>query len=69
VVATGLPELAGMDPDVVLAGGPGELVAAVESALGSRTADDRSRRLALAARNTWETRVGRLVELVGAQLA
>jgi glycosyltransferase involved in cell wall biosynthesis len=68
VVATGLPELAGMEPDVVLADGPAGLVEAIESALDERSDDDRSRRMALAAQNTWETRVGRLVELVARQL-
>lgn len=68
VVASGLPELAGMEPDVVLAARPAEFVAAVEAALERGQQSDRARRMELAAANTWERRAGRLLELVGAQL-
>ena len=70
VVATGVPELTGMEPDVVVARGEaGAVVAAVEEALGRLGDDDRRRRMALAAGNTWETRAGRLLDLVAGELA
>jgi glycosyltransferase involved in cell wall biosynthesis len=65
VVASGLPELAGMEPDVLLADGPEGFVAAVEQALGRLGELERAARMALAARNTWEARTGRLLGLVG----
>ena len=68
VIASGLPELAGMDPHVVLVDGVEAFVAAVESALGRTTARDVGARQELARRNTWETRTQRLLELVGAEL-
>jgi glycosyltransferase involved in cell wall biosynthesis len=64
VVASGLPELDGMAPDVVLADGVERFERAVEQALELRTDDDRGRRMALAAGNTWEGRAGRLLALV-----
>jgi glycosyltransferase involved in cell wall biosynthesis len=69
VVATGLPELAGMRPDVVLAAGPQAVVSAVDAALERRSADDIERRQRVAAANTWDTRAGALLELVAGALA
>jgi glycosyltransferase involved in cell wall biosynthesis len=70
VVATGLPELAGMEPDVVVSEGEATAVAAaVEAALALRSDDDRRRRMEIAAANTWETRAGRLLGLVADELA
>jgi len=70
VVATGLPELAGMEPDVVVAAGDAaSVIGAVEEALGRSGDDDRRRRMEVAAGNTWETRAGRLLELVAGELA
>jgi glycosyltransferase involved in cell wall biosynthesis len=70
VVATGLPQLAGMEPDVIVtAGDSGSVIAAVEDALGMLGDGDRRRRMALAVGNTWETRAGRLLELVAGELA
>jgi glycosyltransferase involved in cell wall biosynthesis len=69
VVASGNPDLAGMEPDVVLARGAAEFVAAVERALRLDADQDRARRISLAARNTWDTRTQRLLDLVSAQLA
>lgn len=70
VVATGLPELAGMEPDVaVVAGDAASVIVAVEEARGRLGDDDRRRRMALAAGNTWERRAGRLLELVAGELA
>jgi glycosyltransferase involved in cell wall biosynthesis len=68
VVASGLPELAGMEPDVVLTTGLEEFVAAVESALRLREDGDRRRRVERAARNTWELRTERLLDLVASEL-
>jgi glycosyltransferase involved in cell wall biosynthesis len=64
VVASGTPDVAGLEPDVVLASGSEEFVAAVEAALLSNTPDDRARRQAIAARNTWESRTTRLLALI-----
>jgi glycosyltransferase involved in cell wall biosynthesis len=69
VVASGLHELDGMEPDVVVAQGVQAFVGAVESALSLRGRDHVERRMAVAARNTWETRTERLLELVAAELA
>ncbi|MBX5475483.1 MAG: glycosyltransferase, partial [Thermoleophilia bacterium] len=68
VVATGLPELRGMGPDVAVADGAAGLVAAAEAALRLRSPADAARRQALAAASTWETRTARLAELVEAAL-
>ena len=67
VVATGLPELEGMEPDVVVAS-EGELVAATTAALALVAPADVQRRQALAARNTWETRTERLLALAAETL-
>jgi glycosyltransferase involved in cell wall biosynthesis len=64
VVATGLPELAAMEPDVVLVEGVERFLDAVEEALGHLGEADRIRRMRLASRNSWETRTERLLELV-----
>ena len=66
VVASGNPDLGNMEPDVRLARGVDEFVAAIELALATRTDADRSRRMATASENTWETRASRLLELVEA---
>jgi glycosyltransferase involved in cell wall biosynthesis len=68
VVASGLPELAGMEPDVVLAAGLEEFVVAVEEALHRRGDGDRRRRIQRAARNTWEGRTKRLLGLIASEL-
>ena len=68
VVATGLPELGGMEPHVVVADGPDAFVAAVEEALARRSEADVDARQRLAAENTWETRAARLLDLVAAEL-
>jgi glycosyltransferase involved in cell wall biosynthesis len=68
VVASGLPELAGMGPDVALASDSSGFADAIVAALALRSDEDRRRRMALAARNTWETRTERLLELVSGEL-
>jgi glycosyltransferase involved in cell wall biosynthesis len=67
VVATGLPELVGLEPDVVVARRSG-VEAAVEAALALRTETDVARRRAFAAENTWDTRTERLLSLIAAEL-
>jgi glycosyltransferase involved in cell wall biosynthesis len=64
VVASGLPELRGMEPDVVVVEGARAFCQAVASALSDTGAQARARRLALAATNTWEGRTRRLLQLV-----
>jgi glycosyltransferase involved in cell wall biosynthesis len=68
VVASGVPELAGMEPHVVVAHDAESFVRAVDDALGRLSPDDVVARQALAAANTWETRTSRLLELVTAEL-
>lgn len=68
VVASGLPELAGMEPDVALTDGPDGFVRAVEEALASRGKAEKERRMQLASRNSWETRTERLLGLVQGEL-
>jgi glycosyltransferase involved in cell wall biosynthesis len=68
VVATGLPELAQMEPDVVLVEEAMDFVAEVRKALDRDAEADRSRRRQLASRNSWEAKTERLLELVGREL-
>jgi glycosyltransferase involved in cell wall biosynthesis len=68
VVAAGLPELAGMEPDVVLANEPVRFVDAVGAVLGVDAETDRMRRRKVASRNSWEAKTERLLELVGREL-
>ena len=68
VVASGLPQLARMDPDVVLTAGLDEFIEAVREALCRRDDQDRRRRVQLAAENTWEMRTERLLDLVCSEL-
>jgi glycosyltransferase involved in cell wall biosynthesis len=65
VVATGVPELAQMEPDVVLVDEAKNFVAEVRKALDRDTEVDRARRRQLASRNSWEAKTERLLELVG----
>lgn len=68
VVASGLPELEGMNPHVVLADDADSFVSAVERALLQTSESDIAARQEFAAQNTWETRTRRLLELVAAEL-
>jgi glycosyltransferase involved in cell wall biosynthesis len=68
VVASGVPELAGMEPDVALVEGADAFVAAIEAALADDSPDAVARRRELAEKNTWEGRTERLLELVGGRL-
>ena len=68
VVASGLPELAGMEPDVVLVDGSASFIQAIQEAAGRSSEADRLRRRELAARNSWEKKTERLLELVYAEL-
>jgi CelD/BcsL family acetyltransferase involved in cellulose biosynthesis/glycosyltransferase involved in cell wall biosynthesis len=67
-IATGLPELRGMEPDVVVASGRDEFAEAAVRALGLVSQEDVDRRVALASRNTWDVRTERLLGLVAAEL-
>ncbi len=69
VVATGVPVLEGMEPDVRLVDGLQAFIAGVEAAIDLRSEDDRARRAGLASRNTWETRAERLLRLISEELA
>lgn len=67
VVATGLPELAGLEPAVTLAPDADAAVAAVRRALDDADTGV-AERIALAARNTWDTRTSTLLDLVQSEL-
>jgi len=69
IVASGNPDLEGMAPDVVLARGPDEFVAAIENALLYRGPEDVERRRRLARQNTWESRTEQVLRLTQEQLA
>ena len=68
VVASGLPELRGMEPDVVVVAGVDEFAGAVARALELGSQADVDRRVTLAAGNTWDVRTERVLELVAAEL-
>ncbi len=68
VVASGLPELAGMEPDVALVDGPRAFVDAIQRALARLGPADRARRMQVACRNSWETRTDALLELIEHEL-
>jgi glycosyltransferase involved in cell wall biosynthesis len=69
VVATGLPELAGMEPDVLLVEGPAVMIDAVERLLEGSDPEGKTRRAELASRNTWETRAERLLHMIDEELS
>ena len=69
VVATGLPEVAGLEPDCVLAHGHEHVERAVAAALELMTHEDVQRRQAIGARNTWDARTERLLSLVTDELS
>jgi glycosyltransferase involved in cell wall biosynthesis len=68
VVASGLPELEGMEPDVVVASGAASFKQAVAQAATAAGAADVARRQAIAAANTWEGRTSRLLALISEEL-
>jgi glycosyltransferase involved in cell wall biosynthesis len=68
VVASGLPELEGLEPHAVVAPDPDGAIEAIGRALGSLGDADRAARQAVAAQNTWDTRTARLLDLVAAEL-
>jgi glycosyltransferase involved in cell wall biosynthesis len=68
VVASGLPELAGMEPDVVLVDGATTFVQAVQEAIARNGDAAQLRRRQRASSNSWEARAGRLLELVYGEL-
>lgn len=70
VVATPLPELRQFEPLVRLADDVNSFAAAVEAALAEGNAPDAlAARQAIAAANTWDHRVARMVELIKQRLA
>jgi glycosyltransferase involved in cell wall biosynthesis len=69
VVASGVPERGGQEPDVLLVEGAEEFVAAVEAALSAESPDAVARRRGLAEENTWDARTERLLDLIGERLA
>jgi glycosyltransferase involved in cell wall biosynthesis len=68
VVASGLPELEGMEPHVVVADDVDAFEACIAAALNRTTSSEIAARQELAGRNTWETRTRRLLELITAEL-
>jgi glycosyltransferase involved in cell wall biosynthesis len=68
VLATGLPELAGMEPDVVLVHGAEGFVDEVARLAARNGEADKMRRMELASRNSWEAKTDRLLELVSREL-
>ena len=68
VVASGLPELEGMEPHVVVADDAEAFEASVAAALTRTTAAEIAVRQEIAAKNTWETRTQRLLELITSEL-
>ena len=68
VVASGLPELAGLEPHVVLADGAQDFIAQVDAALGRLSEEESARRRMLAAGNSWENRTERLLHLIAGEL-
>jgi glycosyltransferase involved in cell wall biosynthesis len=68
VVASGLPELRGMEPDVVLSEGAMTFIQSIEAALSRNREGDRLRRQELAAANSWEKKAERLLEHVQREL-
>jgi hypothetical protein len=57
-----------MEPDVVVASGRDEFAAAAGRALELVSQEDVDRRVAIAAKNTWDVRTERLLALVAAEL-
>ena len=68
VVASGLPELRGMEPDVVVADGQEGFADACVAALDLRSPADVQRRQQLAVANTWETRTSALLGYIHREL-
>jgi glycosyltransferase involved in cell wall biosynthesis len=68
VIATGVPELAEMEPDVVLVDGAASFVEADQKAVGRNAEADRLRRGQLAARNSWERKTDQPLKLVRREL-
>lgn len=64
VICTELPALAGYRETVTLVSDPAGFVAAVEEALAGKQDDTRQSRISLAFDNTWEKRIGKLLNLI-----
>jgi glycosyltransferase involved in cell wall biosynthesis len=68
VVASGLPELAGLEPDVILVSDTSRFIDAVKEAQAHNGEAERRRRRHLASRNSWEAKTDRLLGLVEQEL-
>jgi glycosyltransferase involved in cell wall biosynthesis len=68
VVASGVPELSGLEPDVVVARRMEVFDSAVMAAVSRTSEADVVRRQALAAANTWDARATRLLDLIAREL-
>jgi glycosyltransferase involved in cell wall biosynthesis len=69
VVASGLPELAGMEPDVTLASDASRFIDAVKEAVEHDHCEaDRVRRRHIASQNSWDAKTDRLLGLVDHEL-
>ncbi len=68
VVASGLPELRGMEPDVVVVSGSSSFLTAIDAAADLITPADFARRQAIASENTWEGRTSRLLGLIAEEI-
>jgi glycosyltransferase involved in cell wall biosynthesis len=68
VVASGLPELRGMEPDVTVVSGGAAFRAAISAARKLLGDEDVRRRREIAQRNTWDDRTSRLLALVAAEV-
>jgi glycosyltransferase involved in cell wall biosynthesis len=68
VVASGLPELAGMGPEVALVEGTTSFVHAIQEAFARDSEAELLRRQQVASSNSWEARAGKLLDLVHREL-
>jgi glycosyltransferase involved in cell wall biosynthesis len=68
VVATGLPALAEMGPDVQLVDGPDEFAKAVAAAITNDDEAARARRVKSASAHTWDHRAATLIESIATEL-
>lgn len=68
VIASGLPELRGMEPDVTVVSGLSAFRTAISAAEQLVGPEDVRRRKAIARENTWDVRTSRLLELIAGEI-
>lgn len=68
VVASGLPELRGMEPDVVVVSDSAGFLDAIATGARLVAPTDVARRRAIASENTWESRTSRLLQLIAEEI-